>query len=841
MRGRAVRPPHRELLQTGWSLCGVPSGAPAPSAEAFFSIPGPLPAAAALRALNRWALDGPAQDFDAQDWWYRVVFDALPGEAAVLGLDGLATLGQLWLNGEPLGSSDTMFVPLRFDVQGRLRPQGNELLIQCRSLQAELARRRPRPRWRAPMVAHQQLRWLRTTLLGRTPGWSPPAAVVGPWRDVWIGHTTVGDSADCKLAATVDGSTGQLHCEVMFHADDAAQIEAVAVELERDGTRHTKPLVRSGQGKYTAELELPSVALWWPHTHGEPALYRASLRLRARDGAELSTDLGRIGFRTLMLDTQGDGFRLLVNGVQVFCRGAGWTPLDPVSLRSTPQDCRDAVAQACRAGMNMLRLAGTLVYEEDHFYDACDELGVLVWQDFMFANMDYPADDPAFASSVAQEARHVLRRLRSRPCLAVLCGNSEVEQQAAMWGAPRQLWQPALFHETLPALCAEQSPAIPYWPSSAHGGAFPHQADAGTTSYYGVGAYLRPQDDARRSGLRFATECLAFANIPSGEALQRMPGGLATRAHHPQWKARSPRDLGAGWDFDDVRDHYLQSLFGIDAARLRYSNHDRYLALARLATAETMGSAYREWRRPASTCGGALVLFLRDLWAGAGWGVVDDAGQPKACWHALKRALQPLAVWLSDEGGNGLHAHVVNEHEAPRDVTLEITAWRDGETRVASANKRLALPARGAITLPCASLFDHFMDLGWAWRFGPPACDTVVATLRDAQGTELACGFHFPAGWSAIQEADVGLAAAVHWDTPLHARVAVSSRRLALGVHFDIPGFVADDEHFHLAPGAQVTSILRTSEPRPLAGSVQAINSRTPIKVAASHGGGDSP
>jgi len=139
-----------------------------------------------------------------------------------------------------------------------------------------------------------------------------------------------------------------------------------------------------------------------------------------------------------------------------------------------------------------------------------------------------------------------------------------------MWGAPRELWSPRLFHEVLPAQVRAHCPGVAYWPSSAHGGAFPHQASSGSTSYYGVGAYLRPLDDARRSELRFASESLAFANVPAPAAL---PGGPGARVHTPAWKARTPRDLGAGWDFDDVRDHYLGLLFGVDPLELRFRNY----------------------------------------------------------------------------------------------------------------------------------------------------------------------------------------------------------------------------------------------------------------------------
>ena len=442
--------------------------------------------------------------------------------------------------------------------------------------------------------------------------------------------------------------------------------------------------------RLAGELKIPDVQLWWPHTHGEPVLYTASLTLCDSEGkAEFS--LGALGFRTIELDTAGGDFRIKVNGVPVFCRGACWTPLDPVSLRATPDQCRAAVSQAREAGMNMLRVTGTTVYEEDHFYAACDEIGILVWQDFMFANMDYPSGDEAFMRSVTAEATQQLRRLQPHPCLAILCGNSEAEQQAAMWGAPREQWSSPLFEIALAQLCAAEAPRTPYWPSSAHGGAMPYQADVGTTSYYGVGAYLRPLEDARRADVKFATECLAFANVPSDATIARMPGGLATRVHHPQWKARSPRDLGAGWDFDDVRDHYLQTLFGVDPQKLRYADHERYLALSRVVTGEVMAATFAEWRRPASACGGAMVLFLRDLWAGAGWGVVDDAGSPKACWHYLRRALQPVTVLLTDEGGNGLFVHVINERDHEARFEIELKAWQHGETEIASGSLALTL------------------------------------------------------------------------------------------------------------------------------------------------------
>jgi len=353
----------------------------------------------------------------------------------------------------------------------------------------------------------------------------------------------------------------------------------------------------------------------------------------------------------------------------------------------------------------------------------------------------------------------------------------------------------------------------------------PQQPDTGTSSYYGVGAYLRPVEDARLSAPAFATECLAFSNIPEPSALARMPGGRATRAHHAQWKARSPRDLGAGWDFDDVRDHYMERLFGTDARALRAVDHERYLALGRMATAETMGMAFAQWRRPDSSCRGALVLCLRDLWAGAGWGVIDDAGVPKACYHALKRALQPVAVLLTDEGMNGLFVHVINETAEPVALTLALSAWKDGHVQVAAAERSLTVPPREGVTWPCLALMNHFVDLNWAYRFGPPACDAVCAELRGASGQLVGRAFHFVEGLCARPAADVGLQVQATLVGSDAGELRIRTRGLAQGIHLQVPGFEPEDDHFHLPPRAEARVRLRRTGTQPLAGWVHALNS----------------
>jgi len=814
----------RWLLDAGWELACADAGSTPEQVDAFdwkSSITVPATAASALRERGEWNFDTPL-DFDAKDWWWRL---RLSGESAaagavVLGFDGLATLADVWLDGAHVLHSENMFVAHELPLE--LAGHDHELLVRCAALAPELAKKRARPRWRVPMLANAQLRWIRTTLLGRMPGWSPPCPPVGPWRPVWLEQRTH-SPAKVELHAGVDVDDGI----VDLVADLGCGIDAATLVVERDGVRVTASLAHS-DGRWRGVARVANPQVWWPHTHGEPALYRASVEARGAQG-DVTIDLGRCGFRTIEVDRRDGDFAIRVNGVHVFCRGACWTPLDVVSLGATPEAYRRAVAEVAAAGMNMLRVGGTMVYEDDAFLDALDEHGVLLWQDLMFANMDYPEDDE-FVAGACVEVDQQLARLRARPCLALVCGNSEGEQQAAMSGATRDRWSPPLFHEILAKRVVALG--IAYTPSSAHGGAFPHAVNTGSCSYYGVGAYLRPLDDARRSGVRFASECLAFANIPRDSGL---PGGPALRVHHAAWKARSPRDLGAGWDFDDVRDHYVGLLYDVDPAALRVSDHERYLALGRAATGEVMRRTFEEWRRAGSPTRGALVWFLRDLWPGAGWGLIDANGQPKPCFHAVRRALAPVALSISDEGSNGLDLHIVNDRADAFGATLALSLYRQGEVRVGHAAIELDVPPRSAQTIAASSLFEGFLDLSFAYRFGPPLADVVHATLH-RDGALVADSFWFLRGLPSTCESDVGLTATVQPGADSDLIVEVGARRFAQSVTIDAHGYLASDDGFHLAPGQSRNVVLQAlggnASATAARGTVAALNAETTARFA---------
>jgi beta-mannosidase len=770
-----------------WELCETRSGActhPDALDPAAVWWPATVPGtvAQALRDAGRFDPASP-ESLSGSDWWYRARFSGRGRRT--LRFEGLASVAQVWLNGALLFESHNMFTAHEVTVE----LVGDNVLHLCfRALHAALAGRRGRMRWRVKLISPATLRFARTTALGRMPGWCPSIEPVGPWRPVgWVDDAPL-SAERIDVAPRIEGNDGVVAVRLVLRGTGRSGTAAILCSGE-----HCAPMVWRDARTLEGELRIVDVERWWPHTHGRPALYPLAVRI-----AGSTLGLRRIGFRTVDVDrgAHGRGFAIRINGVPVFCRGACWTSADLVTLPGNREAYLGWLARAVSAGMNMLRIAGTMTYESDAFYDLCDEMGLMVWQDFMFANFDYPAGDPAFVAEVEREVTQLLHRTAHHPALVVLCGGSEVAQQAAMLGLPETARRLPLFDERLAALAADLRPDAIYVPNSPSGGELPFQSDEGVAHYYGVGAYQRPLTDARLAQVRFASECLALANVPEADS-PAMPDVPAV--HHPAWKQAVPRDPQASWDFDDVRDFYVRELFGLDPQRLRYENPSRYLDVSRAVSAELAQAVFGEWRRVGSTCQGGLVWQFQDVRPGAGWGLVDAAGRPKAGLYGAAQVWRSVQMLITDEGLNGLHLHLINETPRPRQVRVELAAYGRGAALVHGATS-MALPARDAIRLTGTAVIGHFFDFTYAYRFGPRAHDVTVATLTDAvSGEMLGEAFHLPdRSLSAQAEADVRVALqhdGENWW--LH----LESERFARYIHINDSNYEPDDNWFHLAPG----------------------------------------
>lgn len=771
-------------LATAADAAATPADLPEAGDWQAAAVPGTV--AGTLRSLGRLD-DASADAIGQQDHWYRTrLTEALNGR---LRFEGLATVTGIWVGGTKQADSASMFASVELSVDC---PAGTEIALCFRALAPKLAAAPRRSRWRPAMIQPNGLRWFRTSALGSMPGWCPPGLPTGPYRPVlWIERETGAAQIEAvDLRTRYDGQTGTVALSLRLAANAQLPVHAVMRCAGGEAVLHA-----DGDSRLAGALSLPGIEPWFPHTHGESALHVLTLTLDSE-----TIDLGRIGFRSLEVDRgdDGEGFGLIVNGVPVFCRGACWSNADVATLAGGRAAYEPWLRLAREAGMNMIRLPGVMTYEDDAFFVLCDELGILVWQEMMLANFDYPQGDAGFRAAIKAEAETLLSRTQGSPCLAVLCGGSEVFQQSAMLGAPPEAWSGPIFDEVLPAAVARLRPDIAYVPNSPSGGPLPFVADKGVTHYYGVGAYMRGLDDARRANVRFAAESLAFANVPEEVSLRS--GKPPAITHHPDWKRAVPRDAGASWDFEDVRDHYLERLYGLEPARLRREDPERYFALSRAVVAEVMEETFAEWRRPGSPTSGALVWLLQDLQAGAGWGVIGSDGEPKSAWHALARAFRPVQLALTDEGVNGLALHVLNERPEALAATVELICWRAGEVVVVQAKREVALAPRSATTLSAFDLIGRFFDIAYAYRFGPPGHDVTSAVLRDAaSGAVLAEAFHFPLG-RGHERHHCGLSAQLECEGD-DWWLVLSTRRLAQSVEIVDPAWRPERSWFHLAPG----------------------------------------
>ncbi len=793
------------------------------------AVPGTV--ASALHAAGRWSFDEPT-DIDAQDWWFRTTFQAperITGQSYQLCLDGLATLAEVWLNGQRLLVTNNMFRAHRVDVSNLLMfNAGNELTIRFRSVAEDLKQKRPRPRWKTNLVAQQPLRWLRTTLQGRIPGWSPTAPAIGPWRDVRI-ECAPFILHDVHLPSRLAGTTGIVN--VTARLTSATLPDAVTLHVGESEARlaissETAGCVISG------EIQIDNPPRWWPHTHGRPELLDCELRVQV--GAETHhLPCPAIGFRQLEVKPDGP-FGIRVNGESIYCRGACWTVSDLLTLTGTAESLDHDLRLARDAGVNMLRVGGTMTYESDHFYQLCDELGILVWQDFMFANMDYPVDNPEFQQNVTAEATQQLRRLASHPSVVVYCGNSEIEQQAAMLGMPRDVWRNSWFGEDLPALCAAHHPGTAYVPSTPSGGVLPFHASEGVTHYYGVGAYLRSTAELRQADVKFTPECLGFANIPEPQTIDQITGGAVPVIHDPKWKRRVPRDTGAGWDFEDVRDHYLRELYGVDPVQLRSWDMPRYLELSRTVPGELMTRTFAEWRSNHSHNQGGLVWFFKDLWPAAGWGIVDSNGIPKSAYYYLKRAWQSRQLTVTDEGLNGLHVHLVNETAVPCSGYVEVVLLKEPNVIVARQEVAVQLAGRSRKVFSADEILGGFYDVSYAYRFGPPHHDVAIVTWYDSDRQIVSEAFHFIRRRDPVPAA-VTVEGTAERINATDYQVALRSDSLMHAVRLHAKGFLPDDNYFHLAPQRVKTVTFRphTATPAVFKVDIEALNLSLPIRISA--------
>ncbi|MCX7030154.1 MAG: hypothetical protein NTU62_08550, partial [Spirochaetes bacterium] len=613
------------------------------------------------------------------DWVYRRNFDvpaaALGRERILLHFDGLDTLATVTLNGKELGRTDNMFRTWEFDVKGSLVECGNQLEILFVSpipFLAERERIRHLPDWHHDReVAGRG--WLRKEPCSFGWDWGPHLASCGPWKPVTILAWDTARIADLRVRQD-HSQPGSVTLSVALgveRAESAGLGLGVEVSVLRGGREVAKAVAGVAADRAAAALRIDNPELWWPNGLGSQPLYDVVVTLRDEGGCVLDTASRRIGLRTLRLDRHadrwGESFQFKVNGAAFFAKGANWIPADTFVTRLTPADYGRLVGDAAEANMNMLRLWGGGIWERDEFYEACDERGICVWHDFMFACSAYPAFDESFLANVRAEAEENVRRLRHHASIALWCGNNELEQGLVgdAWTDRTMSWEDygRLFDRLLPEVVREVDPDRDYWPASPHTPVGDRRnfndPASGDAHLWEVWHGRKPFEWYRTCGHRFNSE-FGFQSFPEPRTVRGYTD--PDDRNVTSWVMERHQRSGIG---NTVIIQYLLDWFRMP------TDFDATLRLSQVLQAMAMKYAVEHWRRSMPRGMGTLYWQLNDCWPVASWSSIDWHGRWKALHHLARRFFAPVLVsGVEDPAGGTVEVHVTSDLREPFEGTV---------------------------------------------------------------------------------------------------------------------------------------------------------------------------
>ncbi|MFE9681258.1 glycoside hydrolase family 2 protein [Streptomyces sp. NPDC006285] len=622
-----------------------------------------------------------------RDWTYETTLVPGPGghEQSDLVLDGLDTVAELRLDGRLLGSVRNMHRSYRFDVTGL----SGRLSVHFRSAYGEAEAVRGRLGER-PNVYPAPFPYLRKMACSFGWDWGPTLVTAGIWKPVRLEHWTTARIARVRPLVTVGQGSGhvELHVEIERSRVEAglrlgARVAGVAAAVDVVGTG---AVVR---------VDVPDPDLWWPRGYGEQPLYDVELTL-SDAGGPLDSWRRRVGFRTVGLDRRddehGSGFTFVVNGVRIFTRGVNWIPDDILPARLTRERYRTRLAQAAGAGVDLVRVWGGGIYESEDFYDACDELGLLVWQDFPFSCAAYPEEQP-LRGEVEAEARENVVRLMPHPSLVLWNGNNENLWGFRDWDWERRLagdsWGEGYYLGLLPRIVAESDPTRPYTAGSPWSGSWEHHPNDprhGTHHSWEVWN-RRDYADYRLEVPRFVAE-FGWQAPPAYATLRRALPGEVLAPDSPGMLHHQKADDGNGKLARGLARHFALPGRGLDGA-----GFDRWHYLTQVNQARAVAAGVEHWRAHWPVCAGTIVWQLNDCWPVTSWAAIDGDGREKPLYHELKRLYADRLLTLRP-GPDGLVLAAVNQSAEPWACRLTLRRMSvEGEV-VARADVELAAGAR---------------------------------------------------------------------------------------------------------------------------------------------------
>ena len=746
------------------------------------------------------------------DWQYRKTFQ-LKEESLQRNIDlvfeGLDTYAEVFLNGKKILSADNMFRKWRVRINNFARAGQNSLLIKfaspinrilpsMKNIPYQLPASNDQGEKTSPYTrkAPYQFGW----------DWGPRYVTCGIWRPVYL---EIWDKARIenvfvrtKELDTEEHKSALLQLNLEIEASEAGEFQLTYGRITAATTEGYKKLnLLKGLNTISVELEINKPNLWWPRGQGEQNLNKMIVVISGKDKA-LHSQITSFGIRKVELlqikDDQGESFTIAINGRPIFAKGANWIPADIFPSRMTPGKYSHLLQSCADANFNMLRVWGGGIYEDKKFYGLCDELGIMVWQDFMFACSMYPGDE-AFLENVRAEAVDNIKRLRNHPSIVLWCGNNENETAWFHWGwqkaLPEKVWDDylRLFHNILPNAVALYDPGKPYWPSSPSSNLI---ADAGAENigdqhYWGVWHGEEPFEEYRKHTPRFSSE-YGFQSFPMINTVNSYTLPEDHDIESPVMKAHQKHPRGNSlikkymdWYYPEPRDF------------------ESFLYMSQILQAEGIKVAAEHLISNMPWCMGSLYWQTNDCWPVASWSGIDYFGRWKALQYYAKRFYADLlivakwdkykgvaleAVWTGDyrdEGG-----------EFPQLSGKVVVMDTSGKVLASAKVAGKAATGQGSLELEV----NHLAEINSALWENKNALFYV--NISSKGGKVAAEQYLFPVSFKELKLEKATISHEIREEGE-SIIITVKTDRPAFNVYLELEGVEGnfDDNFFHLMPG----------------------------------------
>ena len=631
---------------------------------------------------------------------FEVPREMLKCSKVLLHCDGLDTICEIFLNGNHVGDAYNMHRIWEFDITSFLKGGENEIRIVFRSPVKYIKDMQAKDYIGGTYHAMDGFPHIRKAHCMFGWDWGPRLPDAGIWRDIYL----VG----------VDSSRIEdVHIR-QYHEDGHVSL---VVNVKQSLSADVKITVTAPDGRETVlkngvKTEIENPELWWPRGYGKQPLYTVKVEL-LENGRVVDTDTKRIGLRTMTVarekDQWGESFAHCVNGVKVFAMGADYIPEDNILSRVTPERTRRLLEQCAAANFNAIRVWGGGYYPDDFFFDICDELGLMVWQDFMFACANYHLT-PEFDRNIRAEFIDNVRRIRHHASLALWCGNNEMEMFQAQYaynGTDRtKADYIKMFEYIIPEILREYDPDTFYWPASpSSGGSFdyPNDPDRGDVHYWDVWHGNKPFAEYRKHYFRYASE-FGFQSFPSIKTVESftLP---EERNIFSRIMEMHQRNEGANGKIMN----YLSQTF------LYPTDFETLLYASQLLQAEAIRYGVEHWRRNRGRCMGAIYWQINDIWPVASWSSIDYFGRWKALHYYAKRFFAPVMI-SCNEIGETTNRVAVTMEPSPIETSAQLCVANEtmgdvtGTARWCLRNARAEILESGEFNLTVPALSSMWCD-----------------------------------------------------------------------------------------------------------------------------------